>query len=170
MQPGRMHQGTRGIEGVIMINVRRFKAPVAKAIATAFCGMLIGIWTLGSSVEAAGVVTTLTGLQIIDNRVGVGPSPKTGQKCVIHYTGWLYVNGTKDRKFDSSHERGKPYEFIIGKGQVIKGWDEGIATMKVGGNRTLIVPPDLGYGATGLSGKVPPNAWLAFDIDLVAVQ
>ena len=136
----------------------------------AFCGMLIGIWALGSSVEAASVVTTLTGLQIIDNRVGAGASPRTGQKCVINYTGWLYINGAKDRKFDSSLDRGKPFEFIIGKGQVIKGWDEGIATMKVGGNRTLIVPPGLGYGATGLAGMVPPNSWLTFDIDLLGVQ
>jgi peptidylprolyl isomerase len=153
-----------------MVRVQLLKASIAKALASAFCGMLIGILTLGSSVEAAGVVTTLTGLQIIDNRIGVGSSPKTGHKCAIHYTGWLYVNGAKDRKFDSSLDRGKPFEFVIGKGQVIKGWDEGIATMKVGGNRTLIVPPDLGYGATGLAGTVPPNAWLAFDIDLLGVQ
>lgn len=144
--------------------------PVAKALLAVLCGILVSFWTLGSSVATARVETTLTGLQISDNRVGTGPSPATGKKVIIHYTGWLYVNGTKGRKFDSSLDRGEPFDFIIGKGQVIKGWDEGIATMHAGGNRTLIVPPDLGYGATGLAGTVPPNAWLIFDVDLLGVK
>ena len=94
-------------------------------------------------------MTTASGLQITDTKVGTGAQPQTGQTCVMHYTGWLYNNGTKGAKFDSSLDRGEPFEFAIGQGQVIKGWDEGVATMKVGGKRTLIIPPQLGYGARG---------------------
>lgn len=115
-------------------------------------------------------VTTLSGLQIIDGQVGTGASPKTGQTCVMHYTGWLYENGQKTKKFDSSVDRGQPFEFPIGTGRVIKGWDEGVATMKVGGKRTLIIPPDLGYGARGAGGVIPPNATLIFDVELLGVK
>jgi peptidylprolyl isomerase len=116
-------------------------------------------------------VTTLPdGLQIIDVKVGTGPSPKPGQTAVVHYTGWLYVNGAKDKKFDSSVDRNEPFEFKSGTHQVIAGWDEGVATMKVGGRRTLIIPPALGYGARGAGGVIPPNATLIFDIDLLAVK
>src|SRR5579862_6863688 len=110
------------------------------------------------------------GLKIIDTQVGTGASPKTGQTCVMHYTGWLYENGTKGKKFDSSVDRGQPFEFAIGTGHVIKGWDEGVATMKVGGKRTLIIPPELGYGARGAGGVIPPNATLIFDVELLAVK
>jgi len=89
-------------------------------------------------------MTTPSGLQIIDTKAGTGASPQTGQICVMHYTGWLYENGAKGAKFDSSVDRGKPFEFPIGTHRVIAGWDEGVATMKVGGKRTLIIPPDLG--------------------------
>ena len=115
-------------------------------------------------------VTTLSGLQIIDGQVGTGATPKTGQTCVMHYTGWLYENGQKTKKFDSSLDRGQPFEFPIGTGRVIKGWDEGVGTMKVGGKRTLIIPPDLGYGARGAGGVIPPNATLIFDVELLAVK
>ncbi len=115
-------------------------------------------------------VTTLSGLQIIDGQVGTGASPKTGQTCVMHYTGWLYENGQKTKKFDSSVDRGQPFEFPIGTGRVIKGWDEGVATMKVGGKRTLIIPPDLGYGSRGAGGVIPPNATLIFDVELLGVK
>lgn len=115
-------------------------------------------------------VTTSSGLQIIDNTVGTGASPKTGQTCVMHYTGWLYENGQKGKKFDSSLDRGQPFEFPIGTQRVIKGWDEGVATMKVGGKRTLIIPPDLGYGARGAGGVIPPNATLIFDVELLGVK
>ena len=91
-------------------------------------------------------MTTASGLQIIDSKVGTGASPKAGQICVMHYTGWLYENGQKGKKFDSSVDRNEPFEFPIGKGRVIAGWDEGVASMKVGGKRTLIIPPQLGYG------------------------
>ena len=115
-------------------------------------------------------VTTLSGLQIIDSQVGTGASPKTGQTCVMHYTGYLYENGQKGKKFDSSVDRGQPFEFPIGTGRVIKGWDEGVATMKVGGKRTLIIPPDLGYGSRGAGGVIPPNATLIFDVELLGVK
>ena len=93
-------------------------------------------------------MTTASGLQIIDTVVGTGATPKRGQTCVMHYTGWLYNNGIKGKKFDSSVDRNEPFEFKVGVGQVIKGWDEGVSTMKVGGKRTLIIPPALGYGAS----------------------
>ena len=115
-------------------------------------------------------MTTASGLQIIETKVGTGPSPKTGQTCVMHYTGWLYENGQKGKKFDSSVDRNKPFEFPIGQRRVIAGWDEGISTMKVGGKRTLIIPPELGYGARGFPGAIPPNATLIFDVELLAVK
>ena len=137
---------------------------------------LIATATLGAASPAAAqtegkAMTTETGLQIIDTTVGTGASPKTGQTCVMHYTGWLYQDGVKGKKFDSSLDRGKPFEFVLGQGQVIRGWDEGIGGMKVGGKRTLIVPPDLGYGARGAAGgKIPPNATLIFEVELLAVK
>ena len=105
--------------------------------------------------QSAGKTTiTPSGLQITDSKVGTGATPKPGQTCVMHYTGWLYQNGAKGKKFDSSVDRGKPFEFPIGQGRVIRGWDEGVATMKVGGKRTLIIPPALGYGASGAGGVI----------------
>ena len=115
-------------------------------------------------------MTTASGLQIIDNTVGTGAAPKSGQTCVMHYTGWLYNDGKKGKKFDSSVDRNEPFEFPIGQGQVIKGWDEGVASMKVGGKRTLIIPAALGYGARGAGGLIPPNATLMFDVELLAVK
>ena len=110
--------------------------------------------------------TTASGLQYTDTKVGTGASPKTGQTAVVHYTGWL-LDGTK---FDSSRDRGQPFQFALGRGQVIKGWDEGVATMKVGGTRTLIIPPELGYGSRGAGGVIPPNATLKFDVELLEVR
>jgi peptidylprolyl isomerase len=124
-----------------------------------------------SSVMAQGkVVTTASGLKIEDTKVGTGATPKRGQTCVMHYTGWLYENGAKGKKFDSSVDRGEPFEFPLGMRRVIAGWDEGVATMKVGGKRTLIIPPELGYGARGAGGVIPPNATLIFDVELLAVK
>ena len=122
------------------------------------------------SQTAGKFMTTPSGLQIQDTQAGTGGTPKRGQTCVMHYTGWLYVNGMKGKKFDSSVDRGEPFEFPIGTGRVIKGWDEGVATMKVGGKRTLIIPPDLGYGARGAGGVIPPNATLIFDVELLGVK
>ena len=115
-------------------------------------------------------MTTPSGLHITDSKVGTGATPKTGQTCVMHYTGWLYQNGAKGQKFDSSVDRGQPFEFPIGQKRVIAGWDEGVATMKVGGKRTLIIPPELGYGARGAGGVIPPNATLIFEVELLDVK
>ncbi len=115
-------------------------------------------------------MTTASGLEIIDTKVGTGPTPKPGQICVVHYTGWLYQNGQKGRKFDSSVDRNEPLEFPVGQRKVIAGWDEGVASMKVGGKRTLIIPPELGYGARGAGGVIPPNATLIFDVELLGVK
>jgi peptidylprolyl isomerase len=114
--------------------------------------------------------TTRSGLQIVDTKLGTGPTPRTGQICVMHYTGWLYQNGAKGKKFDSSVDRGQPFEFPIGTRRVIAGWDEGVATMKVGGKRTLIIPPELGYGSRGAGGVIPPNATLIFEVELLDVK
>lgn len=123
------------------------------------------------SAPAAGkIMTTASGLKIEDTQVGTGATPKSGQTCVMHYTGWLYENGQKTKKFDSSVDRNEPFEFPIGAGRVIKGWDEGVASMKVGGKRTLIIPPDLGYGARGAGGVIPPNATLIFEVELLGVK
>jgi peptidylprolyl isomerase len=112
---------------------------------------------------------TTTGLQYEDTSPGTGASPQRGETCVMHYTGWLWVNGAKGAKFDSSLDRGKPFSFPLGMGRVIKGWDEGVASMKVGGKRTLLIPPDLGYGARGAGGAIPPNATLIFEVELLEI-
>lgn len=111
------------------------------------------------------VVTTDSGLQYVDIVEGVGATPNTGDTVVVHYTGTL-ENGNK---FDSSRDRGQPFSFKVGVGQVIKGWDEGVGSMKVGGRRKLIIPPDLGYGARGAGGVIPPNATLIFDVELLRI-
>jgi peptidylprolyl isomerase len=118
---------------------------------------------------------TETGLQYRDTKVGTGETPKAGQTCVMHYTGWLWHNPGKGKKFDSSRDNGPPpngtpFPFRLGAREVIAGWDEGVASMKVGGKRELIIPPNLGYGATGSSGVIPPNATLYFEVELVEVK
>jgi peptidylprolyl isomerase len=120
--------------------------------------------------QGSTMTTTSSGLQFEDTVVGTGATPQTGQTCVMHYTGWLYQDGKKGAKFDSSLDRGKPFEFPLGMGRVIKGWDEGVASMKIGGKRTLIIPPALGYGARGAGGVIPPNATLVFDVELLGVK
>ena len=140
-------------------------------LSTMLGGVAAAIATRASAQTAGKAMTTASGLQIIDSKIGTGASPKTGQTCVMHYTGWLYENGQKGKKFDSSVDRNKSFEFPIGQGEVIKGWDEGVATMKVGGKRTLIIPPALGYGARGAgNGLIPPNSTLIFDVELLAVR
>ena len=116
------------------------------------------------------MTTTSSGLQYEDTQPGTGKSPAKGQTCVMHYTGWLWVNGAKSNKFDSSVDRGKPFEFPLGRGRVIKGWDEGVATMKIGGKRTLLIPPALGYGDRGAGGVIPPGATLLFEVELLGVR
>ncbi len=111
-------------------------------------------------------VTTVSGLQYVDVIEGTGATPQSGQTVVVHYTGWL----TDKTKFDSSVDRNEPFSFVLGQGQVIKGWDEGLSTMKVGGKRTLTIPPTLGYGARGAGGVIPPNATLIFDVALLEIR
>lgn len=119
-----------------------------------------------TEVDEGDYVTTDTGLKYYDLEVGDGATPQTGQIVSVHYTGWL-EDGTK---FDSSLDRGQPFTFTLGMHQVIPGWDEGVATMKVGGRRQLVIPPELGYGAQGAGGVIPPNATLIFEVELLAVQ
>ena len=116
------------------------------------------------------MITTESGLQCTDTVEGTGAMPTKGQTCVMHYTGWLWDGKAKGAKFDSSVDRGQPFEFTIGVGQVIKGWDEGVGTMKVGGKRTLIIPSALGYGSRGAGGVIPPNATLCFDVELLGIK
>jgi len=143
----------------------------ALAVTAALTGTAALIAPTAAMAQAAGAtVTTPSGLKITDTKVGTGATPKPGQTCVMHYTGWLYEGGAKGKKFDSSVDRGQPFEFPIGRRQVISGWDEGVATMKVGGKRTLIIPPELGYGARGAGGVIPPNATLIFDVELLDVK
>jgi peptidylprolyl isomerase len=113
---------------------------------------------------------TPSGLQFEDTVEGTGASPQSGQTCVMHYTGWLWVGGKKGQKFDSSVDRGQPFEFPIGRGRVIKGWDEGVATMKIGGKRTLLIPAKLGYGDRGAGGSIPPGATLLFEVELLGLR
>jgi FKBP-type peptidyl-prolyl cis-trans isomerase FkpA len=138
------------------------------AVAAALFALIAGAPT---SAGAQGTtITTPTGLKITDTVVGTGRSPRAGDICTMHYTGWLYKNGAKGTKFDSSRDRGQPFEFPIGKGKVIRGWDEGVATMKIGGKRTLIIPPGLGYGTMGAGDIIPPGATLIFEVELLAVR
>ncbi len=113
--------------------------------------------------------TTPSGLVIDDTAIGSGEAATAGSQVSVHYTGWLLENGAKGRKFDSSKDRGDPFVFPLGRGHVIKGWDEGVQGMKVGGSRTLTIPPGLGYGARGAGGVIPPNATLVFEVELLNV-
>ncbi len=111
--------------------------------------------------------TTASGLQFEDTAAGGGAQAKAGTRVSVHYTGWLYKDGAKGAKFDSSLDRKQPFAFALGAGEVIKGWDEGVQGMKVGGKRTLVIPPQLGYGARGAGGVIPPNATLLFEVELL---
>ena len=134
--------------------------------------------TLGCIVIAAGVVivcnnidwiTTNSGLKYLDHVVGDGEEAVNGMTIEMHYTGWLWEDGLRSKKFDSSRDRNQPFSFQLGAGRVIKGWDEGILGMKVGGKRELIIPPELGYGARGAGGLIPPNATLNLEVEFLRV-
>lgn len=121
-------------------------------------------------VRRMAMTKSATGLQYEDTTAGTGAEAKAGHTCVMHYTGWLWVDGAKGAKFDSSLDRGSPFSFKLGSGQVIRGWDEGVAGIRIGGRRTLIIPPDLGYGARGAGGVIPPNATLLFEVELLELR
>jgi peptidylprolyl isomerase len=145
-------------------------AALALALATTMTTAVAVVAPTTALAQVGKTMTTPSGLQITDSKIGTGATPRPGQICVMHYTGWLYQDGAKGKKFDSSVDRGTPFEFPIGKRQVIGGWEEGVATMKVGGKRTLIIPPSLGYGARGAGGVIPPNATLIFEVELLDVK
>ena len=113
--------------------------------------------------------TTPSGLIINDTVVGTGKVAVAGEEVSVHYTGWLFYGGERGKKFDSSKDRGQPFQFALGGGQVIKGWDEGVQGMKIGGSRTLTIPPELGYGSRGAGGVIPANATLIFEVELLGV-
>ncbi|MBP5989087.1 FKBP-type peptidyl-prolyl cis-trans isomerase [Piscinibacter sp.] len=113
------------------------------------------------------LTTTASGLQYEDTAVGSGAEARAGQYVTVHYTGWLYNDGVKGAKFDSSKDRNDPFQFGLGQGMVIRGWDEGVQGMKVGGTRVLVIPAQLGYGARGAGGVIPPNATLMFEVELL---
>lgn len=139
----------------------RFTLPIAGAL----------LMTMSASASAASYVTMASGLQYKDEVVGTGPEPSKGQTVIVQYTGWLDDNGNHGAKFDSSRDRNAPFSFVLGAGQVIQGWDLGVASMRVGGKRTLIIPSDLGYGDRGAGGgKIPPGSTLIFDVELLGVR
>ena len=116
------------------------------------------------------MTTTPSGLQYEDAVLGTGAQATKGKSVTVHYTGWLYNDGVQGAKFDSSKDRNDPFVFALGAGMVIRGWDEGVAGMQVGGARTLIIPAELGYGARGAGAVIPPNATLKFDVELLGVS
>jgi FKBP-type peptidyl-prolyl cis-trans isomerase len=132
--------------------------------------LIIGVFMSSSAAAVESFVTTPSGLKYQDSAAGTGAAASAGKTVSVHYTGWLYEGETKGRKFDSSVDRGAPFEFHLGAGEVIKGWDEGVAGMKIGGKRTLVIPATLGYGARGAGSVIPPNATLMFDVELLGVN
>ena len=133
-------------------------------------GALLAAGCGGSTTESGGTVTELMKQ---DGKAGTGAEATSGQQVTVHYTGWLYDPSKADNKgtkFDSSVDRKEPFSFRLGGGEVIRGWDEGVAGMKVGGQRTLTIPPEMGYGARGAGGVIPPNATLLFDVELLDVK
>ena len=127
------------------------------------------IFMMTNNSDAQNMITTSSGLHYIEQVIGSGNPAKDGDNVAVHYTGWLYKDGEKGSKFDSSVDRGQTFSFPLGAGHVIKGWDEGVAGMQRGGKRTLIIPPTLGYGARGAGSAIPPNATLMFDVELINI-
>ena len=138
------------------------------AMAAAGIPATVAITTANAQTPGA-TMTTASGLKITDTKAGTGATPKAGQICVMHYTGWLYEKGAKGKKFDSSVDRGQPFEFPIGRGRVIKGWDEGIVGMKQGGKRKLTIPFNLAYGEEGRPPVIPAKADLVFEVELLKI-
>jgi len=149
------------------ITVRHFLRRPRLVLAAA----LLAAFFIGPlAATAQETITTDSGLSYIDTKQGAGAKAKAGQSVAVHYAGWLYQNGEKGKQFDSSRDRGRPFTFPLGGGRVIAGWDEGVAGMRPGGQRTLIIPPELGYGAAGAGGVIPPNATLLFEIELIEAR
>ncbi len=140
----------------------------AAGFALAIAAALAGCGGSSSTTDAQ-LADAAPTVQTTDIKVGTGVSPRPGQICLVHYTGWLYVDGHKGAKFDSSVDRKKPFTFVLGEHQVIEGWEKGVATMREGGKRTLIVPATLGYGSKGNPPIIPPNATLIFEVELLKV-
>jgi peptidylprolyl isomerase len=142
--------------------------------AGALTGLALALSGCASATSDTGptqmAATAAPSLQITDTKAGTGFTPKPGQLCVVHYTGWIYENGVKGKKFDSSVDRKRPFAFVLGNHQVIEGWEKGVETMKTGGKRTLIIPPALAYGAAGQGATIPPNATLLFEVELLEVK
>jgi len=132
--------------------------------------ILAQVYTMTNNSDAQNLITTASGLQYIEQVVGSGNAAEVGNNVVVHYTGWLYSNGERGNKFDSSVDRGQTFSFPLGAGHVIKGWDEGVAGMKKGGKRTLFIPAALGYGARGAGDVIPPNSTLMFEIELIEIK
>lgn len=137
--------------------------------------LLVGCSSPSNPADRAGTgqVSDIPAMQIIDQKIGTGPAAKTGDTVEVNYTGWLYDAKAKDHhgaKFDSSYDHGDTFTFPLGAGQVIKGWDQGVVGMKVGGKRTLLLPSSMGYGSRGAGGAIPPNAALVFDVELVGIK
>ena len=128
------------------------------------------VFFMPNNSEAQDTITTASGLRYVDTETGAGEAAKAGDTVTVHYTGWLYVDGEKGNKFDSSLDRNQPFSFPLGAGRVIGGWDEGVAGMRPSGKRTLIIPPALGYGARGAGDVIPPNATLMFDVELLEIR
>ncbi len=122
------------------------------------------------STENSKVISTQSGLRYLDEKIGEGVEAVKGKSAIVHYTGWLNNQGKKGAKFDSSIDRGQTFKFLLGAGQVIKGWDEGVQGMKVGGKRTLMIPSNLGYGKRGAGAAIPPDADLIFDVELINIK
>jgi FKBP-type peptidyl-prolyl cis-trans isomerase len=131
---------------------------------------LLGTLTMTNTAATAEIQQTASGLKYEDTVIGDGATASHGQKVIVNYSGFLSAAGSKGSKFDSSFDRNEPFTFTLGIGQVIRGWDEGVAGMKVGGKRTLIIPAELGYGVRGVPGAIPGNAELIFDVELVGIK
>lgn len=155
-------------------SIRQMRLLLAAAVLLlTACLALAQTGTTDSSTTSSKMDAKLNELQKIDNKVGAGAEAIKGTSVVVHYTGWLYAPAAPDHKgtkFDSSRDRNEPFVFPLGGGRVIRGWDEGVAGMKVGGQRTLIIPPDMGYGSRGAGGVIPPGATLVFDVELLDVK
>jgi peptidylprolyl isomerase len=140
--------------------MRHLTLPIAGAL----------LMVMNAAASADPFITMASGVKYHDEVVGTGPEPQTGQTVIVQYTGWLEDNGKPGKKFDSSRDRNAPFTFVLNGHQVIAGWDMGVATMHVGGKRTLIIPAELGYGDRGAGGVIPPGATLIFDIELLGVR